>query len=241
MKSRLVSIVVPVYNEEATVGRLLAKVVAAKLPAGFKKEIIVVDDGSRDRSRDMIYDLRIKNRNIKLITHRKNRGKGAALKTGFGKAGGEVIIIQDADLEYNPSDYEKLIKPIMNGGAQVVYGSRLKKLPFVLFGENKTPLPMHYVANKFLSLATNLIYGSNLTDMETCYKVFKKRVLKDFEIKADRFDFEAEFTAKVLKAGYKIVEVPISTRPRGYDEGKKIGFWDGVIALWTIIKYRFVD
>ena len=160
---------------------------------------------------------------------------------GIKESTGDIILIQDADLEYNPNDYPKLLKPILDGKAEVVYGSRLANYPLKITGSKKTPLVTHFIGNKLLTLFTNILYGNELTDMETCYKVFKKQVIKDMKIKAKRFDFEPEFTAKVMKKGINIYEVPIKVNPRGYEEGKKITWVDGIIAVWTLLKYRFVD
>lgn len=237
------SIIVPVFNEEKTVAKLLKKVASVSLPKRMKREILVVDDGSKDNSKAKIQKARLqfKIRNLKLFAHRVNRGKGAAIRTGIKKATGDIILIQDADLEYNPNDYSRLLAPILDGKAKVVYGTRLKNYPLRLFGRKKTPLVLHYLGNQFLTLITNILYGNSVTDMETCYKVFKKDVLKGVELKANRFDFEPEITAKILKRGYKIYEVPIKVKPRGYNEGKKITWKDGFIAIWTLLKYRFVD
>lgn len=237
------SIIIPVFNEEKTLKEIVNRVKKSKLPRGIKKEIIIVDDGSTDNSILITKNLKLKNKrlSIRQFIHKKNQGKGAAVMTGFAKSTGDVIVIQDADLEYDPNDYTKLITPIINGKADVVYGTRLKNYPLRIFGKKKTPLISHYLGNRFLTLMTELLYGKKVSDMETCYKMFKKEVLKDININAKRFDFEPEFTAKILKKGYKIYEVPIKVKPRGYEEGKKISWKDGFIALWTLIKYRFVD
>jgi len=233
------SIIIPVYNEEETIVEILRRVRSVKLPGGLEKEIIVVDDKSEDDSKQKVKSLKIKN--IKLVEHKENLGKGAAVVTGIKKSTGDIILIQDADLEYDPNDYPKLLKPILNGKTEVVYGSRLANYPLKITGKKKTPLVTHYLGNKLLTLITNILYGNNLTDMETCYKVFRKIVVKDMKIKAKRFDFEPEFTAKIMKKGINIYEVPIKVRPRGYEEGKKITWVDGIIAVWILLKYRFVD
>jgi dolichol-phosphate mannosyltransferase len=232
------SIIIPVYNEEKTIEEILRQVSAVKLP-GVDREIIVVDDSSNDKSKEKIQNIQLKG--IKLIIHKENQGKGAAVVTGIKKSKGDIILIQDADLEYDPNDYPKLLKPIMSGKAEVVYGSRLKNYPLRFTGKKKTPLITHYLGNRFLTFITNVLYGNDLSDMETCYKVFRREVVKGIEIKAKRFDFEPEFTAKIMKRGIKIHEVPIKVKPRGYDEGKKITWKDGFIAVWTLLKYRFVD
>lgn len=232
-----ISIVIPVYNEEKTILKLLQKVNSVKL----NKEIILVDDGSSDRSIKLIESWVKKHRNTKFFSHKKNRGKGAAVRTGLSKTKGDIIIIQDADLEYNPNDYHKLIEPILAKKCQVVYGSRFINKKLKISGEKATPLPLHWIANKMLTRLTNILYGNGLTDMETCYKVFTKNVNKKLKLKANRFDFEPEITAKVLKMNYKIIEVPISHRPRNYKAGKKITWKDGVVALYILIKYKFTD
>lgn len=235
------SIIVPVYNEEKTVIQMLDKLVAIRIP-GVEKEIIVVDDGSTDASA-----LKLKTQNVKLktftvITHTKNQGKGAAVRTGMKHATGEYLIIQDADLEYDPKYIAKLVKPIIQGKATVVYGTRLKRLPNFMKDESHPLFILHYFGNKLLSLITSMLYLQWITDMETCYKLFPKHAIEGMNLRARSFDFEPEITAKLLKRGYKIVELPISTVPRGYDEGKKINaIHDGRIALWTLIKYRFVE
>jgi len=230
------SIIIPVYNEEKTVAELIDKVVDVRIPK-VEKEIIVVDDGSTDKTVS-----KIPKSKIKFIQHEKNMGKGAAVKSGIDKATGDYVIIQDADLEYDPVFIKSLIKPILNKKAKVVYGTRLRRLPH-LRGEERNPrFILHFFGNRFLSLVTSILYGVWLTDMETCYKLFPTKAGKSFKLRSKRFDFEPEITAKLLKSGYKIMEIPIKTVPRNYSEGKKLRtFHDGTIALFTLIKYRFND
>lgn len=233
----LLSIVIPVYNEEKTIGIVLDKLSKMSLPLDV--EIIVINDGSKDSSQKIIKEKSARNKKVKLIEHRKNQGKGAAVITGFKSAKGDILLIQDADLEYNPQDIPMLLSPIISGKEKVVYGTRLRRKA-VLFGKDKTPLPFHFFGNKFLSLITTILYGESITDMETGYKVLKKSVLDGINLKSRSFDFEPEITAKILKKGIHILELDISTNPRGYDEGKKIRpVHDGLIALWTLLKYRF--
>ncbi len=233
----ILSIIIPVYNEEKSIKEIIAKVKKVKLPQNISKEIIVVDDCSQDDS----YRVLQKITDIKLICHDKNSGKGAAIRSGIKKSSGEIIIIQDADLEYNPNDYSRLIEPILLDKTKVVYGTRLKNYPIKLFGKRHTPFLTHYLGNMLLSFITRLLYGGKITDMETCYKVFKREVIRDIRIESNRFEFEPEITAKILKAGYKVYEVPIKVNPRGYDEGKKITWKDGFLAVWILIKYRLTD
>lgn len=229
------SIIIPVYNEERTIRQLLNKVIQVRLPNSINKEVIVVSDGSTDNTDRILSAIR----NIKFLRHEKNIGKGAAAQTGLKNATGDLIIIQDADLEYDPSYYRLLLEPILKKDAQVVYGSRLVNYPFNLWGKNKTVLPTHLIANKFLTLLTNLLYGSKLTDMETGYKLIKREVLLKIPLVSNGFEIEPEITAKILKLKIPIMEVPIKVIPRTYEEGKKIGFKDGLIAIWTLIKHRF--
>lgn len=233
------TIIIPTFNEEKTINEVVNKVYHLNPPKGFKKEIIVVDDGSSDETKKKISHWRKKG--IIILKHPSNRGKGAAIRTGLKKAKGELVLIQDADLEYDPIYYLKLLEPFKNEGIMVVYGTRLMNYPLTLWGRRKTVLPTHLIANRFLTLLTNILYGSNLTDMETGFKIFKRKIFDNIKIKSDKFNFEPEVTAKVLKQGVKILEVPIKTTPRTYKEGKKIGWRDGVTAIWTLIKYRFVD
>jgi glycosyltransferase involved in cell wall biosynthesis len=231
------SIIVPVYNEEKTISKIMDKLNKLSIPA-VSKEIIVVDDGSTDSTRELLKKIKAN----KIILHEKNKGKGAAVKTGIKNSTGDYIIIQDADLEYDPEYIKLLVKPILSNTATVVYGTRLKRMPH-LEGEEKTPrFLLHYFGNRFLSLVTTLLYGQWLTDMETCYKLFPKSALKGVTINARGFEFEPEITAKLLKKGYKILEIPISAKPRGYDEGKKLNtIRDGAKALWNLLKYRFTN
>ena len=228
-----VTVVIPAYNEEQTIRAILERVAATGIP----NEIVVVDDGSTDRTRQILEELAQQQAvpGLKIFYHERNQGKGAALRTAFQHATGDVIIIQDADLEYDPRHYPELLQPIDEGLADVVYGSRFLGAP------RRPILFWNMVANKILTLVTNILYNTILSDMETGYKVFKREVVTDMPLHARSFDFEPEFTAKVLKRGYRIFEVPIAFNPRDYTEGKKIKAHDGVIALWTLLKYRFVD
>ncbi|MBU1031368.1 glycosyltransferase family 2 protein [Patescibacteria group bacterium] len=231
------SIIIPVFNEKKTIREVIKKVSFVELPDKINKEIIIVDDGSTDGSVNLIKNIMIKG--VRKIFHEKNSGKGAAVRTGIEHSMGDLIIIQDADLEYDPNYYKKLLEPILEKNAQVVYGSRLMTYPLKIWGRNKTILPIHLIANKFLTLLTNLLYGGNITDMETGYKLFKREVLKNISINSNKFDFEAEVTAKILKREIPIIEVPISVKPRTYKDGKKIGWKDGFWAVWTLLKYKF--
>lgn len=231
----------PVYNEEKTIREIIEMVHRAKIN-GVEKEIIVVNDGSTDASASEIKNKRLKTKNIKIYTHAINRGKGAAVRTGIKHATGDYIIIQDADLEYDPKYINKLLEPIREDAAKVVYGTRLKRWPNLKKDEKTPRFLLHYLGNRFLSLVTSILYGQWLTDMETCYKLFPRSAVEDLHLEARGFEFEPEITAKLLKKGYKIMELPIKTKPRGYAEGKKLNtFNDGVKAFWALIKYRFVD
>ena len=228
------SIIIPAYNEEKTILKVISRVKNAKL-GNIKKEVIVVDDFSADRTKKVLSKL--KNKGLKIFFHEKNMGKGAAIRTALKHATGDIMLIQDADLEYDPKEYGKLLKPIIDGKAKVVYGSRLASIRKNL----KKMYKLHYLGNLFLTAITSVLYGANITDMETGYKVFKKEVIRNISLKAKRFDFEPEITAKILKKGYKITEVPIDFMGRKFSEGKKITWKDGVKALLYLIKYRFTD
>jgi len=226
------TIIMPVYNEKNTFNEILKKV--KKVRIKIQKEIIIVDDGSRDGTRELIE--KVKGKGIKKFFHKKNTGKGAAISTAIKNADGDIIIIQDADLEYNPEDYGRVIEPILKGEARVVYGER-----FTLNRLGRWAIPSHFIGNKFLSFLTGIIFLRRVRDMETCYKAFKKDVIKNIKINSKRFDVEPEITAKILRRGIKIYEVPIHFHPRTFKEGKKINWRDGLIAIWTLIKYRFED
>jgi len=224
------SVIMPVFNESNTLREIIERVLAMQMVS----ELLIVDDGSTDGTRELLQDLELHSR-IRVILKQKNEGKGSAVSIGIKNAEGDIVLIQDADLEYDPSDYPALLKPIEDGQVDVVYGSRFlrKPIPRLYFSSR--------IANKFLTFTTNLLYGCRLTDMETCYKVFRKEVVMGIRIKAKRFDFEPEFTAKIMKRKVAYTEVPISFKPRSYRAGKKIGVKDGLEALWTLIKYRFID
>lgn len=230
-KQRVLSIIVPVYNEENTVLPLLQKVHKVKL-FGLKKQIIVVNDGSTDKTAQALKKVKIPG--VKIIQYEKNKGKGAAIRTAIPHTTGDFVIIQDADLEYDPADYEKVLELLLNGKADVVYGSRF-------LGVHRSFLFWHYVGNKLLTLVTNILYDAVLTDMETCYKAFKGDLIRSLKLRSNRFDFEPEVTAKVLKRRSKLFEVPISYNGRDFAEGKKITWRDGFVAMSTLIRYRFMD
>jgi glycosyltransferase involved in cell wall biosynthesis len=243
------SVVIPVYNEKATINEILRRVIEAPM----RKEIIVVDDCSKDGTREILESLAaqqargestapaydgddaIELRDIRFFFQPQNQGKGAAVRRGFAEVTGEIVLVQDADLEYDPRDYPKLLEPILDGRADVVFGSRF------LGGPQRVHYFWHYVANKFLTLLSDIFTNLKLTDMETCYKVFRKEVLHGIRLRCDRFGFEPEITAKVAKRNFRIYEVPITYAGRTYEEGKKITWKDGVQALWYIIRFRFSD
>ena len=224
------SVIIPVYNEVQNIREILKRVQAT----GLAWEILIVDDGSTDGTRDILKELDGTDQ-IRVVLHEVNQGKGAAVRTGFGEAKGDVFLIQDADLEYDPRDYPAILKPIEEGIADVVYGSRFLGAP------RRSTMFWHMIANKLLTLATNILYNNILTDMETGYKVFRREVLDGITIHSNSFNFEPEFTAKILKKNVRIFEVPISFNPRDYSDGKKIKLHDAFEAVWALLKYRFVD
>lgn len=233
MQKPWLSIIIPVYNEQKTVKSCLDRVMGVNFQ--FPTEVIVVNDGSTDNTLKILEKIP----GIKLLS-KPNGGKGTAVRAGIQAARGEYIVIQDADLEYDPNDIKRLVAEVRNG-ATIVYGSRLIASPS-LSGEKRTPFLVHYFGNRFLSLMTSLLYGTWLTDMETCYKIFPKSLVEKFPLHARGFEIEPELTAKLLKSGNKIKEISITTNPRGYDEGKKIrAFKDGLKALYSLIKYRFIS
>lgn len=224
------SVIIPVYNEVKNIQEIIKRVQASKLA----EEIIVVDDGSQDGTRDLLKKLDGRKK-VRVILHEKNQGKGAAVVTGMKAATGDFLLIQDADLEYDPRDYPALLQPIKEGLADVVYGSRF------LGAAHRVTMFWHQTANKLLTFMTNILYDSILTDMETGYKVFRREVIEGMTIRSKRFNFEPEFTAKILKRKYRIFEVPITFNPRDYSDGKKIKLKDAFEAVWALIRYRFFD
>jgi glycosyltransferase involved in cell wall biosynthesis len=224
------SVIVPVFNEAATIARILRQVLAQRPVL----EVVVVDDGSGDRTWEELQRVARDDRRLKLLRHERNQGKGAALRTGLANVSAPIVLVQDADLEYDPAEYYLLLKPILANQADVVFGSR-----FLGFGAHRVLYYWHSVGNKFLTMLSNMATNLNLTDMETCYKVFRRELLQQITVQEDRFGFEPEITAKVSKLRVRIYEVPISYHGRTYAEGKKIGWRDGVRALWCIFKYNF--
>jgi glycosyltransferase involved in cell wall biosynthesis len=225
---RLLSVIVPVFNERVTVAEVIRRIRAVDVPVDV--EVIVVDDGSSDGTDKILTALG--DSTVRVLTHPVNKGKGAAIRTGMAAARGDLLLVQDADLEYDPQDWPRLLEPILRGKAMVVYGSRFT-------GERKNMMPLHWIGNRFLSLVTNVLYATTMSDMETCYKLFDRSVLEGITIQSDKFEFEPEITAKVLRRGYRIYEVPISYAGREITEGKKITWRDGIGALRALIKYRF--
>lgn len=223
------SIVMPVYNEKDTIQKIIPRVL--NVDVGLEKELVIVDDFSQDGTRDIL--AKLDDPRIKVHFHPKNMGKGSALQTGFAKASGEIVLVQDADLEYDPNEYPNLLQPVLDGRADVVYGSRF------LSGPHRVLFFWHYLGNKMLTTFSNMLSNLNLTDMETCYKVFKKDILDTIHLKSKRFGFEPEVTIKIAKMKARIYEVPISYSGRDYSEGKKIGWKDGFAAIFHIIRYKF--
>ncbi len=231
------SIIVPAYNERDTVRELLARVAAAPLPPGVEREIVVVDDGSADGTRELLGELaeRSDPAPFRLLCHEVNRGKGAAVRTGLAAGSGDILLIQDADLEYDPREYPRLLGPILEGEADVVFGSRF------LGGPHRVLFFWHSLGNRALTTLSNMFTDLNLSDMETCYKVFRREVLDGVRLRSNRFGIEPELTARMARSGARIYEVPISYRGRTYAEGKKIGWKDGIAAIWSILRYNLLS
>jgi glycosyltransferase involved in cell wall biosynthesis len=225
----LLSVVMPVYNEEGTIEEIVSRVLSLPL----RVELIVVDDGSTDGTRDRLTGL-AQDQRFKLVLQEANKGKGAAVRRGFAEAKGEIFIIQDADLEYSPEEYPDLIDLIVRGKADAVYGSRF-------LGRHRAFLFTHYLGNRFLTFVTNVLYNTILTDMETCFKAIRADKVRQMKLTSDRFGIEPEITAKLFKMGCRVYEVPITYEGRGYEEGKKISWKDGLEALWVLVKCRIVD
>src|SRR4051795_6311120 len=225
----LLSVVMPAYNERATIEEMIRRVLAVPI----RTELIVVDDGSRDGTRDILSRLAEELR-FKLVLQPANGGKGAALRRGFQEVTGDLVVIQDADLEYSPEEFPQLIELICTGRADVVYGSRF-------LGRHRVFLFTHYAGNRVLTLLTNVLYNTMLTDMETCFKVMRAEVLQSMTLRSNRFGIEPEITAKIFKRGYRVYEIPITYDGRGYEDGKKITWRDGIVAVWTLVKYRFTE
>jgi glycosyltransferase involved in cell wall biosynthesis len=225
----LLSVVMPVYNEKGTIEEILARVMAVPV----RKDVIVVDDGSTDGTRGILQSLQPR-LGFRLLLQERNQGKGAALRRGFDEVRGDLVIVQDADLEYSPEEYPQLIELICQGRADVVFGSRF-------LGRHRVFLFTHYLGNRILNVLTNVLYNTMLTDMETCYKVMRTEVLRSFRLRSNGFGIEPELTAKIFKRGFRVYEVPITYDGRGYDEGKKITWRDGVVAIWVLLRYRFSE
>ena len=228
------SVIIPVYNERSTIEAVVRRVQAVTL-GPIEKEIIVVDDGSRDGTTEILKELS----GIRRISHEKNAGKGAALSTGFRAATGDIVLIQDADLEYDPDDYRAVIRPIAEGTSDVVMGSRFIKYKVRIFGKHRSPYISHYIGNVLITFTTNLLYGKNFTDYEGCYKAFRQAVIATTPVEAKGFEFDNELICKLMRKGARIIEVPIRYTPRTYARGKKITWKHGLIMLWTIITWRF--
>ncbi len=225
----LLSVVMPVYNERNTIHEIIERVLRVPL----RVELVVVDDGSTDGTRERLAELE-RIHGFRLVLQPRNMGKGAALRRGFEEVTGDLVVIQDADLEYSPEEFPALIELICQGRADVVYGSRF-------LGRHRVFLFTHYAGNRLLTLVTNVLYNTMLTDMETCYKVMRTGVLRSFSLRSNGFGIEPEMTAKIFKRDYRVYEVPITYDGRGYDEGKKINWRDGIVALWVLLKYRFTE
>ena len=225
----LLSVVMPVFNESATIEEIIHRVLAVPV----RTQLIVVDDGSTDGTRDILARMHAE-LGFTLVLQPRNMGKGAALRRGFDEVKGDLVVIQDADLEYSPEEFPMLVEMIVDGRADVVYGSRF-------LGRHRVFLFTHYLGNRLLTLLTNVLYNTMLTDMETCYKVMRREVLTGMNLQSNGFGIEPEMTAKIFKRGFRVYEVPITYDGRSYEEGKKIGWKDGVVALWVLLKYRFVD
>jgi glycosyltransferase involved in cell wall biosynthesis len=233
-KYKKVSIIIPAYNEEKTIAEIINQVKCVPLPE-LEKEIVVVDDGSSDRTREILRATPA----IRYIFHERNRGKGGALKTGIENCSGDIILLQDADLEYDPKDYSEILRPILQGKVEFVMGSRFFYQDPKFFTADGAPFFSHFIGNKMITWLTNLLYGQNNTDYEGCYKAFTRSIIGAITIHTDGFDFDNELISKVLRLGYKITEIPIYYNSRLYSQGKKITWRDGLVILWTIIKWRF--